>query len=574
MKKIIYLLIIFFLSIPTLVHSDPFVLVANAVTKDIHIIDIATDTAYGPFLAGQLGSDMLLDAVVTPNGQIGIISAWTEGLYFINLEDPTNPTLLGNLNIPNMNEEDIAVTPDGRYLLVTGGKDTKYVAVVDITTMSILQVYDLNNILGTTASAQAVDIASDGQTVLILDPEPNLLYVFTIDLSGHLTYKQTVSTFDSPMNVATSPDGKTVLIPSLLSSLCGVFRIDSPGNVTRVESITLPTNGNASVAFNSDGSNAYILSAVGSPDVVYQLDISAPAYVRYSGIPIQTANYSNTVFYGVDEIVVAPDNTKLYVGHSDCSEAGTAITLIDLNKKVASKINVGGCPVGLAIFRQYHKSSPYDGIYKDIGGTNNLNVYVQTYDNGGTLLLYTFDTINMKGFWCTPILNGVFDGLSINPAINEKVIFDFNTMNMTIIPLGGPTTTTTASSSTTSVVWKQKQNRKKSQQNLTFGMYKFANAIASSRDGIYKDVDGTLNLNIYIQTYDNGGTLLLYTFDTATMVVLWDDQVTENLFDGSAVNPSVNKRAQFNFNTNRLTVIDIDTGLSQNYDTYKFANLP
>ena len=244
-------------------------------------------------------------------------------------------------------------------------------------------------------------------------------------------------------------------------------------------------------------------------------------------------------------------------GQSYISSNGTTwtdFTTAEPNGNVCIKAFAGGGGGG----------GNYDGIYKDIGNALNLNVYVQTYDNGGTLLVYTFDTINMRVFWCSAVVNGVFDGSSVNPAINERVVFDFNTMTMTIINLGGSSTKSSFSFKSHPI----------SQQAGTYGMYKFANAMIKPFDGIYKDIGDALNLNVYVQSYDNGGTLILYTFDTLTMVVLWDDQVVGNFFDGYPVNPAVRERAQFNFNNNMLTTINMDTAATQNFGTYKFANVP
>ncbi|MBW1971681.1 MAG: hypothetical protein JRI44_02405 [Deltaproteobacteria bacterium] len=227
-----------------------------------------------------------------------------------------------------------------------------------------------------------------------------------------------------------------------------------------------------------------------------------------------------------------------------------------------------------------------DGIYKDVGDNLNLNVYVQTYDNGGTLLVYTFDTVNMKVFWDDEVADNLFNGESVNPAIDEKVIFDFNTMTMTIINQGEPSTTSTSVPSTSSVTtsappstttedpgaWKQKPIYKGIQQSNVYDMYKFANIVSSPTDGILKDIG--LNLNLYVQSYDTGGTLILYTFDTSTMVALWDDHVADNFFDGYPVNPAVRERAQFDFNDNILTIINMDTGATETYETYKFADVP
>ncbi|HEC92991.1 MAG TPA: hypothetical protein ENI51_08395 [Candidatus Atribacteria bacterium] len=94
-------------------------------------------------------------------------------------------------------------------------------------------------------------------------------------------------------------------------------------------------------------------------------------------------------------------------------------------------------------------------------------------------------------------------------------------------------------------------------------------------DGIYKDIGNIYNLNIYVQTYDNGGTLLLYTFDTANMYAFWDDTVIGDFFDGSPINPADFGQlgAQFDFLTNVLYIIDYVGGTTVAYGCYKFAGI-
>jgi DNA-binding beta-propeller fold protein YncE len=90
----------------------------------ISFIDPVTDTATGPFLEGALGpATDLLDGVVTPDGTIAIVSnfsAWR--LYFIDVGTLT-PSLLGSVSLP-IPAEDLALTPDGRFVLVTDGSGT------------------------------------------------------------------------------------------------------------------------------------------------------------------------------------------------------------------------------------------------------------------------------------------------------------------------------------------------------------------------------------------------------------------------------------------------------------------
>ncbi|MBW1971237.1 MAG: hypothetical protein JRI44_00140, partial [Deltaproteobacteria bacterium] len=68
----------------------------------------------------------------------------------------------------------------------------------------------------------------------------------------------------------------------------------------------------------------------------------------------------------------------------------------------------------------------------------------------------------------------------------------------------------------------------------------------------------------------NGGTILIYTFDTETMVSLWDSKVEGKIFEGTVINPNILEVANFDFNTNILTIYHTDTGVSESYNCMIF----
>ncbi|MBW1973811.1 MAG: hypothetical protein JRI44_13395, partial [Deltaproteobacteria bacterium] len=64
--------------------------------------------------------------------------------------------------------------------------------------------------------------------------------------------------------------------------------------------------------------------------------------------------------------------------------------------------------------------------------------------------------------------------------------------------------------------------------------------------------------------------ILIYTFDSKTMVALWDSKVENNIFEGTIINPATLEVANFDFNTNTLTIYHTDTGTSESYQTLLF----
>ena len=98
----------------------------------------------------------LFDAIVTPDGKTAVVSNFGSSIvYFLDLSNPASPAILGNAPIKydtgtvdkegkpivyGFFAEDMALTPDGRYLLVTDGglqRPTRKKAVLERENRSI-----------------------------------------------------------------------------------------------------------------------------------------------------------------------------------------------------------------------------------------------------------------------------------------------------------------------------------------------------------------------------------------------------------------------------------------------------
>ena len=177
-------------------------------------------------------------------------------------------------------------------------------------------------------------------------------------------------------------------------------------------------------------------------------------------------------------------------------------------------------------------------------GDKDIYVYMQYLKNGGMILIYTYDTENMAAFYQADITEWIFNGKPIDPNLKEEVNFNFQTDELTIL--------------------------RESQEAIKYKLTKLEDVTPRLIDGIYKGVDTSLNLNIYVQSYRNGGTILIYTFDTETMVSLWDSKVEGKIFEGTVINPNILEVANFDFNTNILTIYHTDTGVSESYNCMIF----
>jgi hypothetical protein len=282
-------------------YPSTWVIVAGY-TGTLHMVNTASNNVYGPFLAGQLGSGDggLFDIAVTPNGKTALVGNFGDGLIsFVDISNPLNPSIMatvtlaynstsgGSINTPAFLVEDIAITQNGKYALVTDGTASNIAFTLDIGARKIVTYTNLGN-----HYAQAVAIAPDG-TVVFADYERGVVHSYLLDDNGYLTYGGTVTytinektgaidptgsqtgvgwKFPKPLNVGISPDGETVILCDSAPysytygsgyrtayNQIGAYRITAPGILSFTQAITGLTSGDyQSVAFYPSGDKAYI----------------------------------------------------------------------------------------------------------------------------------------------------------------------------------------------------------------------------------------------------------------------------------------------------------------------------
>ncbi len=352
-------------------HIDP---LAGA----MYTVDTAANTLYGPFLQGQLGTPAggLLDVAVTANCATALVSnLGDQKVFFVDVAHPTSPHLLGSVDLP-MFAGDIATTPNCKFTLITDGGFSNQLVSVNIATRTLVEARDLGSNV-----AQAVAIAPDG-TVIVADYWNGQVHTLTIDGSGNLTPVTSyvlpstpAQALPWPVNVDVAPDGQTVIVCYAQDDSVGVYQITSPGILTFRGNVSgLPAaldaagnvvSGEQSVAFSADGSQAYIITnelhtpppEFGElPDRISVLNITAPGEVSLNTAGAATLlNHSNVgtpPLYGVDVLAVA--SSKLYVGNPTTDNPVNDLQVVDLTDYSVSSLPVGTLegesPMGVATF--------------------------------------------------------------------------------------------------------------------------------------------------------------------------------------------------------------------------------
>jgi len=335
-----------------LTASNDLGVTVNTNTGSIHLIDPITHAISEPFFKSELGTQgsALLDVAITSDGTKAIVSNFSDSrIFIIDISKGFNstPTLLGSI-FTTMRAEDIAITPDDKYAMVTAGPSSRRIGVFDIANQELVNMKNIFPL-----QAQAIAVTPDGQLVIVAEYLDEAIHSFWLDSDGNLTHKETqrITPFN-PVNIAISPDGKTLIAPAGFHSVLPVFSIDSQHNLCFKEYIPLPSRGSQSCVFSKDGTKAFLLingnQSIGT--IVSVLNITGPGQVSASGTTFLVEPTRGTgKYYGVDTIALDPSENYLYVTNPTSAGAVAGVSLLDLTTYTqVDFLKTKGSPTGIA----------------------------------------------------------------------------------------------------------------------------------------------------------------------------------------------------------------------------------
>lgn len=323
---------------------------ANSNTDTIQLIDPITNTASDPILFDEFRrkGHFLLDVVITSDGKTAIVSSFLGArIFFIDISGgfSTHPTFLGS-TWTKIFAEDLAITPDDKYILVSDGAFANNIAVVEIATRKLIST---NNLGG--RNAQAVAITPDGETVLAADYWNGQVHAYTLRSDGILIHKKSISVLPFwPINIAISPDGRTVIVVNAFASGCVVLYFDTKGNLFKKGVTSLPARNGQSCVFSKDGTKAYYLSNSQARGTrVHILEVTGPGEVSTTDTSIALFPRRGTGgLFGVDTLALDPSENYLYVTNPN-GVALVSVAIIDLTTNThVGYIPATGYPNGIA----------------------------------------------------------------------------------------------------------------------------------------------------------------------------------------------------------------------------------
>jgi 6-phosphogluconolactonase (cycloisomerase 2 family) len=314
-----------------IISQSEYVLAVNQTPPSLSIIDVESGAVGGPYLNGLLGTENLLDAVVSPNGQFALVSNFASySVHHIGLSNPFVPELLDSYYV-GFAAEDVALSYDGRFAVVADGGNSTMLAVIDLQARTTVQSVNISP-----RHAQGVSISIDGR-VLVNDADQGKIYQYQLNpLTGLLSDTGIWLAVPDPSNVAIHPAGDYAVVTNFNGGETQVIRLNPDGSLVQIQS--LPTGNAQCSAYSSDGELLAIVT-IGSPvrALIYDVQADGTLLLR-SGHNLP--DNSDTGYYGVDTITFNSDKTRLYAGK--ITNDGTPnLKQLDLETGIVSVLTTG-----------------------------------------------------------------------------------------------------------------------------------------------------------------------------------------------------------------------------------------
>ncbi len=336
------------LALPVLA-GEPVGVVVNTNTNSIQLINPLTMELTPSLLKGNLGSygGQLLDVVVAPDGKKAFVSNFGDAKIFcIDIAGGFNaePTIIGEA-YTGFFAEDMDITPDGKYLLVTDGGFSSVIGVIDVETMTLVKRYNFPN-----CYSNCVAVHPSGNFVYSGDYFQGQLYVFAF-AEGVLTLQETQYILPSrPVNLAVSPDGQTLIAVGAGTYNQAIFGINHLGNLYNFSMLNMPSKHGQSCVFSADSTKAYFLSnSYNGGTQIHALDVTGPGAVSVAGSLKLSIMRGTSQLFGVDTMALDPSGNYLFVANPTISGGVVETTAIDLHAwSEAAQLKCNGIPTGIA----------------------------------------------------------------------------------------------------------------------------------------------------------------------------------------------------------------------------------
>jgi len=274
------------------------------------------------------------DVLIEPTRMLGFVTDFQSRVWVIDLA--ANPPALAagdnRINISNPGE-DLALSPDGNYLVVTDGTSRVPVSVIGIDARAEVAVYN------TGQDVNSVEVAPDG-SVLIGSHGSRRIHRLLIAPDGSLVDTGETLLGVQATNVAVGPFGAPGVVVGRANGLLTLF--DVGGMIDRGFRV-MPGTG-VSAVFNAEGDRLYVRTINAGAVEAYDVNPLTGAVDDAPMLSFPVANVS--AFFGIEQMALHPEGEMLYV-----SEPGGVAVYDALNGARLSTITAANMtqPTGVTV---------------------------------------------------------------------------------------------------------------------------------------------------------------------------------------------------------------------------------
>ncbi len=296
-------------------------MVADNTTQSVTVFDADTGTILGTVffpIAGATG-----DCSVTADQTRGFVTRFNGEVWVIDLTTSPPSLAPGPNPIPISNlGEDTVITPDNKFLVTCDGSVSAAVSVIDIATQTEIGTFFLGH------DCNSVDICGDNSVIVTSSNTGNVRRL-TISPTGVLADTgEVMPSGGEPNNAYCAPGSASGVVLTRSAHQIRSFTI--PGLVPVDTRPLAGAFSGISGLFNAAGDRVYARSNTGSssfsPGFVEVFDYNA-ATGALGAAPILTIPIAGTpTFFGMDQMALHPDGSKLYVSQPSAVNVYNAAT--------------------------------------------------------------------------------------------------------------------------------------------------------------------------------------------------------------------------------------------------------
>jgi hypothetical protein len=291
----------------------------NDAPHSVTVFDADSVTVLGTIILPFIGA--VGDCSIAPDQTVGFVTDFLRQVWVIDLTVSPPALASGPNPIPIANPgEDTVLSPDGKFLLVCDGRLPAPISVIDIAMRTQVHTFDLGT------DCNSIDVCEDG-SVLVTSENTGVVRRLTLGATGNLADTGETLSLDfssGSNNVYCAPGGRTGIV--VLHGPREIRSFIIPG-LHQVDIRPISGSGISGV-FSSDGERFYARGNGGFIDTfLYDPATGALGAAPVFTLPVASA----TTFFGIDQLALSMDGSRLFVPDDDVLRVYAAATGAELD---------------------------------------------------------------------------------------------------------------------------------------------------------------------------------------------------------------------------------------------------